>query len=581
MVRSIAPALLLFASATSYEAGKEYGYPAVEKDAEYPANHETYADPASWETYGNQASQDTYDYPASQDTNDYPARQDSYDYPARQDSYEYPEKSSLEYEETEESELPNSQEYESTDDEQYEDIEDQETTAPCIESCPIPCDVQQMYLVKFVHGEEVPLSTEDLEDMCRTVVEMEEDEELIYEELEALLPELEEEALAFGLNVLDGDKEKLELANEALKFAVIGEKMWEAEEEIEETADPLFTFTPAPCDTNEVELSLPEFKDAVNEKYEAATNYEPADSLLPTLTSTITNAYKPELPLTMNVAKQEITTAAANAGESAWAKKKSQTPISNRYEAPKHFIEAQRPKHFRVAVTKAPIVPTYPAYETHGVPPAEKATQYNEPAYSTRGANGAVGQRTRTYPSTKTGVPTAEEATHNEPASYTRGTDAAVGQRTRAYPSTGQRTRAYPSTKTDVPTADKATHYEPAHYTRGTNAAVGQRTRAYSSTQTDVPTADKATNYEPAYYTRGTNAPVGQRTRAYPSTKTGAAANYPSIPKRNVGAYTMPRTETNPLTSVAPNSVEDKRVAPAHHHSKYTHYAKRQYHGDY
>jgi len=378
MVRSIAPALLLFASATSNEADKDYAYPAVEKYSGYSA------------------SQETNDYPASKENN------------------WYPDASSQDYEETEESELP-SQEYESVEDEHDEDIKKQETIFPCIEFCPIPCTVQEIYRAKYIDDEGKPLTTEDLEQMCYKIVEgMEDDGRMIYEELKKLVPEFEDEALAFGLNVLEGDKDKLELAKEALMFAVMGEEMWEAGAEIEVPAEDLVSAsTSAPSDTNELELSIPNdaVADAVNaEPVTVATHYEPAQPNLPTFTSPVAKTYETELPLTMSAPRKEITTKAANAGAPVLAEAKSYAPISNRFRAPKkHSIQAQIPEQLPVATTEAPVVPAYSTYVNHGLPLTEKATPATPytaymPHY-TRGNHATRGQRATTsfnYPSVST-----------------------------------------------------------------------------------------------------------------------------------------------------------------------------------
>jgi len=357
-VRSIAPALLLFASATSWES----------------------------------TSEETYDYPSS-------------DY----------------YVETEESELPASQEFVSIEDQHDEDI------VKCIEICSIPCDVQQHYLKKIVNDEGKPLTTDDLKKMCNDIdiVEgMEGEERKIYEELEKLLPEFEtevDEVEAFGLNVLEGN---MQLAEDALEFAVIGEEMWEAEEEemkaeeeemIEEAAEELVSAsTSAPTDTNELELSLPKdaVKDAVNEvPVTEASLYESAKPILPAFTSAITKTYAPELPLMMNAPKEEITTAASNAGASVSAEKKLYAPIPYRYEALNKPVKAQITNQLPVATIKAPIIPAYTAYKNYGLPLTEKAapsTPYTAyvPQY-TPGTYAPRGQHPRTYPSTKTGATTS------------------------------------------------------------------------------------------------------------------------------------------------------------------------------
>lgn len=269
-MRSIAPALLLFASATSYEAEQ-----AVEEYSGYPKS------------------------------------QDDYGYTASQENYENPETSYPDYQETEESELPASQEYGSIEDDQDEDIKEEEFLAPCIEYCLIPCDVQKIYREKYVKEAGEQLTTEDLEKMCYDIVAKFEDEgKMIEEELEALLPESEAETLAFGLNVLE---DKLEFGYDALTFAVKGEEMWEHEQEIEETAEPSFsTTTSTPSQTYEFELPLT--KDTTKKIIETkAAQYGLAKPILPTFTSTPSETYKPELPAKKDTLMEEITTKAANA----------------------------------------------------------------------------------------------------------------------------------------------------------------------------------------------------------------------------------------------------------------------------
>jgi len=227
-----------------------------------------------------------------------------------------------------------------------------------------------------------------------------------------------------------------------------------------------------------------------------AANAEPVKAILPTFTSTVANAYEPELPLTMNAAKKEITTKAANAGVPVQAEKKSSSylPTSgNQYQASdKHFNKAQLPKQLPVATAEAPIVPAYSTYQNHGVPVAEKATQYNDyvTPYNTQGTFAQVGQR--------------------------------------------------------VPVAEKATQYN---------------------------------DYVTPYTTQGTSAQVGQRATT--------SIHYPSVATGNVDAYTMPQTETK--TSVESNFDEAKHKVAAPYQQQYKNHVKpykhhattHYYNGDY
>jgi len=105
-----------------------------------------------------------------------------------------------------------------------------------------PCDVQKIYLEKFVDDSEGQLTLEDLEQMNKAIKEIyadpkEQDE--IFNALDLLVDQKPEEILAFGLNVLNGD---VELADESLMYAVNGDAIWEIEEKLEDTtAEPVVT----------------------------------------------------------------------------------------------------------------------------------------------------------------------------------------------------------------------------------------------------------------------------------------------------------------------------------------------------
>jgi len=106
-----------------------------------------------------------------------------------------------------------------------------------------PCDVQKIYLEKFVDDSEGQLTLEDLEQMNKAIEEIytdpkEQDE--IFNALDLLVDQKPDEILAFGLNVLNGD---VELADESLMYAVNGDAIWEIEEKLEDTTaeEPVVT----------------------------------------------------------------------------------------------------------------------------------------------------------------------------------------------------------------------------------------------------------------------------------------------------------------------------------------------------
>jgi len=357
MVRSIASALLLFASATSYEAETE---PVVEKYGGYVANEQY---------YGNADNQKDYGFPDLK---------------------------------TEESDFPNSKEYERFEDEQNEDMKEEKNLAACIEWCPIPCEVQEIFRAKYVDDVGKPLTTEDLEKMCNDIEEAIPGEaKEIYEELKTLFPELEAEILAFGLNVLEG---KVDLAKEVLKYAVMGEKIWEqVKENITETAEPLVsTSTSSPTEADKLELSLPKVaitlprvavEDTTKEEFATkATQYDAAEPVVPTFTTTTTESYKPIHTFEKHALPKKATFAGVPAQAKGTAYSYS-APIGHRYHAPaKNVIQAQIPKYLPVVTTKAPIVPSYSTYENNG----ERLTEpkpFKEYSYTTRGRYAPLGHR--------------------------------------------------------------------------------------------------------------------------------------------------------------------------------------------
>jgi len=105
-----------------------------------------------------------------------------------------------------------------------------------------PCDVQKIYLEKFVDDSEGQLTLEDLEQMSKAIVEIyadpkEQDE--IFNALDLLVDQKSDEVLAFGLNVLNGD---VELADESLMYAVNGDAIWDKEVMPEDaTEEPVVT----------------------------------------------------------------------------------------------------------------------------------------------------------------------------------------------------------------------------------------------------------------------------------------------------------------------------------------------------
>jgi len=106
-----------------------------------------------------------------------------------------------------------------------------------------PCDVQKIYLEKFVDDSEEQLTLEDLEQMNKAIEEIyadpkEQDE--IFNALDLLVDQKSDEVLAFGLNVLNGD---VELADESLMYAVNGDAIWDKEVKLEDTTaeEPVVT----------------------------------------------------------------------------------------------------------------------------------------------------------------------------------------------------------------------------------------------------------------------------------------------------------------------------------------------------
>jgi len=376
-VRSIAPALLLFASATSYGAGNRFAYPAIAQNSESE----------------------------SQESNVYPTKEYN-----RWDS----KTSSQDYEETEESEHFPLEEDEFIEDEH--DEEEHETTLPCIESCPIPCAVQKIYREQFINDDGEPLNEEYLGKMCDIVKGMEDKGKTIYEELEKLLPESVDEALAFGLKLLEGDKGTLELAKEALMYAVIGKDMWETKAPIEVPAEESL---PAPTseygsastsdssDTNQLELSLP--KDAVQDAAHEGTQTEATHS-----GNTNPETYEPELRFTRNAPKEEKTTAAYNAGASVWAEKQPNTLNYHGSNAPNsYFINQRISEQLKEATTEAPIVPAYNENYDYGMKTTPQSLyQGNAPLYTPRTSTAPREQHAKAYHSTETGATTSSSVNY-------------------------------------------------------------------------------------------------------------------------------------------------------------------------
>jgi len=114
----------------------------------------------------------------------------------------------------------------------------------CVHALVFPCEVQKIYLEKFLDENNIQLTVEDLEHMNNDIVEIfpdETEQNEIYNDLDLLLEESLDEVLAFGLNVLEGN---VELAFETLQYAMKGEAIWEVEVEIvEDTTEPTFVAT--------------------------------------------------------------------------------------------------------------------------------------------------------------------------------------------------------------------------------------------------------------------------------------------------------------------------------------------------
>jgi len=103
-----------------------------------------------------------------------------------------------------------------------------------------PCEVQKIFLEKFVDDSEGQLTLEDLEQMSKAIEEIyadQKEQDEIFNALDLLVDEKRDEIIAFGLNVLNGD---VELADESLMYAVNGEAIWD-EVEHEETEEPVVT----------------------------------------------------------------------------------------------------------------------------------------------------------------------------------------------------------------------------------------------------------------------------------------------------------------------------------------------------
>jgi len=452
-----------------------------------------------------------------------------------EETYDWP--SSEYYEGIEESELPASQESVSMDDQQDEDI------AACIESCSIPCDVQQHYLKKFVNDQGEPLTTEDLKKMCNDIEIVEGEERKIYEELEKLLPEFDtevDEVEAFGLNVLEGN---IQLAEDALEFAVIGEEMWEAEEEemkadeeemIEEAAEELVSAsTSAPTDTNELELSLLKdaVKDAVNEDpVTVASLYEAAKKLLPASTSAPIDTNELELSLPKDAVKDAV-----NEDPVTWA---------TLYESAKPILPA-----FTSAITKTyehelPLTTTAPKKEITTVASNAESVKPILPAFTS-----AI---TKTY---EAELPLTTTAPKKEITKVASNAGESVSAEKKLYAPIPYRYEAL-----NKPVKAQITNQLPV---ATIEAPIIPAYTAYKNY--GLPLTEKAAPTTPytAYvsqYTPGTYAPRGQDTRAYPSTKTVTE-----------DAHTMAPTETKPPTQVVSNS-EAMREEPASHHSKHFNY---------
>jgi len=105
-----------------------------------------------------------------------------------------------------------------------------------------PCDVQKIYLEKFVDDSEGQLTLEDLEQMSKAIQEIyadQKEQDEIFNALDLLVDQKSDEVLAFGLNVLNGD---VELADESLMYAVNGEAIWDKEVMPEDaTEEPVVT----------------------------------------------------------------------------------------------------------------------------------------------------------------------------------------------------------------------------------------------------------------------------------------------------------------------------------------------------
>jgi len=385
MMRSIAPALLLFASATSFNTE----HPEQEADvAEYHPEQET-----ELPEFHQQQEAGLAEYYPEQEAGlpEYHPQQDA------QHAEYYPEQEAgfSEYHPQQEAEY--AEYYPEQDAELPEHYPEQETDDSCIEDCHLPCNVQELLCEKIVDEDEKPLTINNIEQMCEAINEAEGDAEEIFQYLLTLYPHAEDEILAYGLNVLQG---KLADAKEALGYAVNGESIWDvAEVEIEGEAE---IYHPASntttIETVEIDLPVENFdldtlKDTVNDEMTGKPthdDYRKADSNRAASTSPAlpVEAYELELPaknFNKNINKDTVERGMktkATDGDNRVPVKADDKLFLNKAVPALHALHARKKHVKRPQKTKVPVKAEDPYFHKGSAKVGKKKPMLQHPAHA-------------------------------------------------------------------------------------------------------------------------------------------------------------------------------------------------------